>query len=570
MSLVEIEFKGRRKGVYLNPQELSLKRSDLVIVSADRGEDLGRVSLAGEQWQETLTRIHRLLGGRDSGNGNGNGRHGADDNGNGGHENEAQVDAAVEATETTETPPAPASDAASDSQPETDSATEPSGENTAETQTPAAISEEPAIDLPEILRMAGERDIEQDRKNRDAEREARQFFYKEVRRLDLEMKLVDIEYQLDRKKLTFYFTSDGRVDFRELVKTLAQNFHTRIDLRQIGARDEAKRLGGIGLCGRVLCCATWIREFKPVTTSMLKEQGLLMNPQKNTGLCGKLRCCIRYEVDQYREVNRLFPKEGMRVQGPRGGGLVEKVSMCHSSLGVKWEDGQRIGYSFDQVRKFTNWDSEKRDEIKEIQFLEDPSIIVQVKEEREGRLVTTFSYEEKSDTGEKRRGRNKIRRSSRAERANRSRGNNDENGAKGAATPGQDGPETQSPEQERGKKRLFRGRRGGRGRRDRSDQQQGSDAQGQAETSPRENKREPETEERSGRHRGGHRSKGRKSGRNRSGKEGAANQARNEKKSSDNRKNADAGRAPGSSTGDGPNTKPKGQPIHRRGHRRRR
>lgn len=171
--------------------------------------------------------------------------------------------------------------------------------------------------LEPVLRRASQEDIERDLENRTLEQEARGIFIDFVRKQGLVMKLVDAEYQLDHRKLTFYFTSDGRVDFRALVKDLAHHFKTRIDLRQIGARDESKRLGGIGLCGRELCCSSWIREFQPVTTNMVKEQNLLLNPQKNTGLCGRLRCCLRYEVDQYREVNKLFPHIGVQVKGPR-------------------------------------------------------------------------------------------------------------------------------------------------------------------------------------------------------------------------------------------------------------
>ena len=339
MRLLEVEFKGRRKGVFTNPQEFPLQKDDMVIVQADRGEDIGRISLIGDEWQETLESFR---------------------------EEETEV--------------------------------------------------EP------VLRLAGKEDLDIDRQNRLKEKEARPYFLEQVRELGLEMKLVDIEYQYDGRKLTFYFTADGRVDFRELVKTLAHHFRTRIDLRQIGARDEAKRLGGIGLCGRELCCATWIREFKPVTTSMLKEQNLLLNPQKNTGLCGKLRCCLRYEVDQYREINRLFPKVDMKVKGPRGSGVVEKISMCHSSLGVHWEDGTRIGYSFDQVNSLTNWDPEKREEIKLVEFSSDPSVVVEEKEEREGRLVTSFDPEEAEQRsgkgrGDRRRSKNKGRKPDRKPRA---------------------------------------------------------------------------------------------------------------------------------------------------------
>ncbi len=292
MSVVEIEFKGRRKGLYENPQEFPLNSHDLVVVQADRGEDIGRVSLTGQEAEDQLK---------------------------------------TEAVE-----------------PE---------------------------DLPGVLRRASAEDQTRDLENREMEREARGFFLQQVRELGLGMKLVEIEYQLDRKKLTFYFTADGRVDFRELVKILAQHFRTRIDLRQIGARDETKYFGGIGVCGRILCCATWIREFEPVTTAMLKDQNLLLNPQKNTGLCGKLRCCLRYEVEMYKAMSQELPAVGTRVKGPRGQGKVEKHSFCEWAVGIYWEDGHRAAYSLEQLLEHTNWSVEERESIKGIEFKDDPSLI---------------------------------------------------------------------------------------------------------------------------------------------------------------------------------------------------
>ncbi|MBZ0264683.1 hypothetical protein K8I28_08430 [bacterium] len=288
MLLVEIEFKGRRKGVYENSLQFPLSKEDAVVVQADRGEDIGRVSLVGEKWQERLRN---------------------------------------ECGDEKET----------------------------------------------VLRLANRTDHELEAENRRLEKEARPIFKEFVRNNDLEMKLVDAEFQLDRKKLTFYFTADGRVDFRALVKDLAHHFKTRIDLRQIGARDEAKRLGGIGLCGRELCCSGWIREFQPVTTNMVKEQNLILNPQKNTGLCGRLRCCLRYEIDEYRAVNSLFPVLGTKVEGPRGEGVVEKIDRCTVSCGIAWRDGSKFSYSEKQMRQFSNWDPETFDEKMVVRFKEDPS-----------------------------------------------------------------------------------------------------------------------------------------------------------------------------------------------------
>jgi len=174
------------------------------------------------------------------------------------------------------------------------------------------------------------------------------------------------------------------------VKDLAHHFKTRIDLRQIGARDESKRLGGIGLCGRELCCSTWIREFQPVTTSMVKEQNILLNPQKNTGLCGRLRCCLRYEVHQYREVNALFPRPETKVTGPRGDGVVEKIDMCTESCGITWKDGARISFTLEQMKKFSDWDETMTEGKTIVTFHSDPSL----EEEKNGQLVASEEYDE--------------------------------------------------------------------------------------------------------------------------------------------------------------------------------
>lgn len=152
-------------------------------------------------------------------------------------------------------------------------------------------------DIPEVLRMANDSDIEQYHTNIDKENTAKVFFLESIRKYNLEMKLVDIHYQFDRKKLYFYYTSDGRVDFRELVKELASEFKTRIELRQIGVRDEAKRIGGLGSCGREYCCSSFIVNFKKITTQIATEQNLSSFLSKHSGPCGKLKCCLCFEVD---------------------------------------------------------------------------------------------------------------------------------------------------------------------------------------------------------------------------------------------------------------------------------
>ena len=139
--------------------------------------------------------------------------------------------------------------------------------------------------------------------------------------MNLEMKLVDVEYTFDRNKIIFYFTAEGRVDFRDLVKDLASIFRTRIELRQIGVRDEAKMLGGIGPCGRMLCCSTFLGDFEPVSIKMAKDQNLSLNPSKISGLCGRLMCCLKYENDEYEEAREQMPDIGDKIETPDG--LVE-------------------------------------------------------------------------------------------------------------------------------------------------------------------------------------------------------------------------------------------------------
>ncbi|MDD5557473.1 MAG: stage 0 sporulation family protein [bacterium] len=158
----------------------------------------------------------------------------------------------------------------------------------------------------------------------------------------LPMKLVDAEYSFDRSKIIFYFTADGRVDFRELVKDLASRFRSRIELRQIGVRDEARMLGGIGCCGRQLCCATFLKDFEAVNIRMAKEQRLPLNPSKISGLCGRLLCCLRYEYETYRELQRTMPREGTMVATPSGEGRVTDVCLLRQSVTVELENGRVV------------------------------------------------------------------------------------------------------------------------------------------------------------------------------------------------------------------------------------
>jgi cell fate regulator YaaT (PSP1 superfamily) len=172
--------------------------------------------------------------------------------------------------------------------------------------------EVPAV-LREAIRPGRPEDLERLDGNRRKEDRAYGICRERIVQHDVEMKLVDCEYQFDGNRITFFFTAEKRVDFRDLVKDLASTFRTRIELRQIGVRDESGRIGGMGTCGRELCCATWLREFEPITLKMAKDQGLSPSPSKISGACGRLKCCLRYELDFYKEAQREFPKLGSKL-----------------------------------------------------------------------------------------------------------------------------------------------------------------------------------------------------------------------------------------------------------------
>ena len=158
---------------------------------------------------------------------------------------------------------------------------------------------------------------------------------------NLDMKLIDVEYTLDNSKVIFYFTADGRVDFRELVKSLAAVFKMRIELRQIGVRDEAKMIGGIGSCGRSLCCSSWLNDFQPVSIKMAKTQSLSLNPAKISGICGRLMCCLNYENENYLEATKNMPNPGEEVITPDGKGIVTEVKVLENVVKVKIENAEK-------------------------------------------------------------------------------------------------------------------------------------------------------------------------------------------------------------------------------------
>lgn len=189
--------------------------------------------------------------------------------------------------------------------------------------------------LKPVLRKATEQDLEIVDKNCEKEKEAYKICLQKINKHKLEMKLVDVEYTLDRSKILFYFTADGRVDFRDLVKDLAGVFHTRIELRQIGVRDESKMLGGIGICGQPFCCSRFLKDFQPVSIKMAKAQGLSLNPAKISGSCGRLMCCLAYEQPAYEYLNSITPGVGSIVNTPDGTGVVTEVNVISGVLRVR-------------------------------------------------------------------------------------------------------------------------------------------------------------------------------------------------------------------------------------------
>jgi len=206
--------------------------------------------------------------------------------------------------------------------------------------------------LKKMLRPADRQDIEKVEKNREREEYAFKVCQEKVRDHELDMKLIDVEYTFDNSKVLFFFTADGRVDFRELVKDLAAVLKTRIELRQIGVRDEAKMLGGLGICGRPFCCSTFLGEFQPVSIKMAKEQGLSLNPAKISGTCGRLMCCLKYEQAAYEDLIRTTPKVGAYVQTPEGKGIVGEISLMTGNLKValdKHQNGTLTTFHKDKV-----------------------------------------------------------------------------------------------------------------------------------------------------------------------------------------------------------------------------
>ena len=200
-----------------------------------------------------------------------------------------------------------------------------------------------------LVRVATPEDLAQEEKNRLLEQRALQFCHERVEVHKLPIYLVKVECLFDASKIIFYFTAPGRVDFRELVKDLVQEYRTRIELRQIGVRHRAKMVGGLGICGRGLCCASFLRDFEPVSVRMAKEQQLSLNPNKISGICGRLMCCLTYEYSSYQELRKSLPKVGKRLQAPDGEGKIIRYNFIRETVTLEMEDRREVEFSLSEL-----------------------------------------------------------------------------------------------------------------------------------------------------------------------------------------------------------------------------
>lgn len=258
--VVELKFKGQRRGLYANPQQLPFKVGDYAIVQADKGIDLGRIN--------HISSIQKV---------------------------------------------------------------------------------EKEEELKKVIRRSNSEDLQKYEENKEQEANALKMCKEKLKNHKLNMKLVDCEYQFDGKKITFHFTSDNRVDFRKLVRDVARIYKTRIEFRQIGARDEARRLGGYGVCGRKFCCSCWIKDFIPVTTQAAKEQNLSLNPSKLAGVCGRLKCCLMYERDFYNQAIQKFPELAKTITTEKGEGIISNIDIFNEKVMILHPDDTTETYPLDYV-----------------------------------------------------------------------------------------------------------------------------------------------------------------------------------------------------------------------------
>ena len=209
--------------------------------------------------------------------------------------------------------------------------------------------EPPAKPLKKVFRKANERDLNQVAANKVLEREAQAYCLKSIKNLGLKMNLFDVESTFDASRLTFFFTADGRVDFRQLVKILVKRFRVRIEMRQVGIRNQAKMCGGMGRCGRVFCCSSFLEKFEPVSIRMAKQQGLSLNPTKISGQCGRLMCCLTFENDTYKKLKQGFPKIGKMVNTSKGKGKVTRLNVICNRLTIRLETGAEAEIDLDDI-----------------------------------------------------------------------------------------------------------------------------------------------------------------------------------------------------------------------------
>ncbi len=219
--------------------------------------------------------------------------------------------------------------------------------------------------LKPIVRLADDTDIETNRLNKLAEKKALETCLLKVKEHNLEMKLIDAEFTFDKSKVLFYFTADGRIDFRDLVKDLAAIFKTRIELRQIGVRDEAKTLNGIGICGKSLCCATFLSDFQPVSIKMAKQQSLSLNPTKISGVCGRLMCCLKYEEEAYFDLKKNLPNVGDIVKTKRGEGQVLSINTLRQIIKIAFSTDNSVEFDYFHVSEIEIKKGKKHKKYKE-------------------------------------------------------------------------------------------------------------------------------------------------------------------------------------------------------------
>ena len=240
------------------------------------------------------------------------------------------------------------------------------------------MEENLATPLKKVIRVATPKDIKHDEENRQKEKEAFKICQEKIKKYKLDMNLTEVEYKFDNSKILFYFTADGRIDFRELVKDLAAIYKTRIELRQIGVRDEVRRIGGNGICGRELCCCSFLSDFEAVSIKMAKEQNVSLNPSKISGNCGRLMCCLKYEQDVYEDKLKRLPKIGAIVKTEDGEGTVESIETLKEIIRVKFKDEEDTFYKkypASEVKIIKNIgkeeiDPEEREHEKELEELE--------------------------------------------------------------------------------------------------------------------------------------------------------------------------------------------------------